>query len=79
MSCCSRTARVAGPVFDGSLRACPTQAQNTLGQQALWAHSISGDLPILLSAWATEPGALIRQALQAQCWRLKASAPTSSS
>ena len=35
--------------LDGSLRADPeVQAQNTLGQQALWAHSISGDLPILL-------------------------------
>ena len=32
--------------LDGSLRVSPdVQAKNTLGQQALWAHSISGDLP----------------------------------
>ena len=60
--------------LDGSLRASPDdQAKNVLGQEALWAHSISGDLPIVLVRVGDEDaGALIRQVLEAQeYWRLK--------
>jgi len=60
--------------LDGSLRAGPELlAQNTLGQDGLWPHSISGDLPILLVRVAEEEGLpLVRQVLQAQeYWRLK--------
>jgi cyclic beta-1,2-glucan synthetase len=59
---------------DGSLRADPgTITSNELGQPALWAHGISGDLPILVVR-VTDDGdtALVRQVLQAQeYWRLK--------
>ena len=49
------------------------QAQNVLGQEALWAHGISGDLPIVLVRVDNDDaGALIRQVLEAQeYWRLK--------
>ena len=60
--------------LDGSLRASPDdQAKNVLGQEALWPHSISGDLPIVLVRVGDEDaGALIRQVLEAQeYWRLK--------
>jgi cyclic beta-1,2-glucan synthetase len=60
--------------LDGSLRASPELlAKNTLGQEALWPHSISGDLPILLVRVGDEsPLPLIRQILEAQeYWRLK--------
>ncbi len=59
---------------DGSLRASPELlAGNTLGQQGLWPHSISGDLPILLVRVVEEADLpLVRQVLQAQeYWRLK--------
>lgn len=59
---------------DASLRAGPELlARNDLGQEGLWAHGISGDLPILLVRVASDPGlALVRQVLQAQeYWRLK--------
>jgi len=59
---------------DGSLRASPElQAQNVLGQQGLWPHSISGDLPILLVRVVEENDLpLVRQVLRAQeYWRLK--------
>ena len=59
---------------DGSLRASPdTLAANELGQAGLWAHGISGDLPILLVRVDGNDGApLVRQVLQAQeYWRLK--------
>ena len=59
---------------DGSLRAsAATIASNGLGQPALWRHSISGDLPILLVRVANDNDvALVRQVLQAQeYWRLK--------
>ncbi|MBK9519952.1 MAG: carbohydrate-binding protein [Anaeromyxobacter sp.] len=59
---------------DASLRASPELlARNTLGQDGLWPHGISGDLPILLVRVAASDGlALVRQALQAQeYWRLK--------
>ena len=45
--------RLASRVFgtDGSLRAdAEALAANTLGQPGLWAHGISGDLPIVLRA-----------------------------
>ena len=53
---------------DGSLRADPELlARNTLGQEGLRPHGISGDVPILLVRVAGEDGlALVRQALQAQ-------------
>src|SRR6202043_455489 len=60
--------------LDGSLRASPEeQAGNTLGQEALWPYSISGDLPIVLVRVAEEDALpLIRQVLDAQeYWRLK--------
>ncbi|MGE5743463.1 MAG: GH36-type glycosyl hydrolase domain-containing protein, partial [Gemmatimonadota bacterium] len=59
---------------DASLRAGPEVfGRNVLGQPGLWAHGISGDLPILLvrvASGAAFPLAL--QVLQAQeYWRLK--------
>ncbi len=59
---------------DGLLRASPELlARNTLGQEGLWPHSISGDLPILLVRVVEEDDLpLVRQVLQAQeYWRLK--------
>ncbi|MEO5656245.1 MAG: glucoamylase family protein, partial [Nitrospiria bacterium] len=59
---------------DRSLRAAPeVLARNTLGQPGLWAHGISGDLPILLVRVVDEDDLpLVRQVLQAQeYWRLK--------
>src|SRR5213076_2597213 len=59
---------------DASLRAGPEVLErNMLGQPGLWAHGISGDLPILLVR-VVKGGdiPLVRQALQAQeYWRLK--------
>ena len=60
--------------LDDSLRAAPeVQAKNTLGQQALWGHSISGDLPIVVVRVGDEDALpLIREVLEAQeYWRLK--------
>lgn len=59
---------------DESLRAAPDLiASNELSQPALWAHGISGDLPILLvRVLENDDETLVRQALQAQeYWRLK--------
>ncbi|KAB2958550.1 MAG: carbohydrate-binding protein, partial [Thermoanaerobaculia bacterium] len=59
---------------DSSLRAPAEElAQSTLGQEGLWPHSISGDLPILLVRVVEEDDPrLVRQVLQAQeYWRLK--------
>src|SRR6266581_3550567 len=59
---------------DGSLRASPELlARSTLGQEGLWPHGISGDLPILLVRVVEEDDLpLVRQVLQAQeYWRLK--------
>ncbi|HXV64107.1 MAG TPA: glucoamylase family protein, partial [Vicinamibacteria bacterium] len=59
---------------DGSLRASPDLlVQNELGQEGLWPHSISGDLPILLVRVVEENSVpLVRQVLRAQeYWRLK--------
>ena len=59
---------------DGALRAAPaTLAGNTLGQSGLWAHGISGDLPILVVRLvAAGDLALVGQVLRAQeYWRLK--------
>ncbi|OFX24202.1 MAG: carbohydrate-binding protein [Anaeromyxobacter sp. RBG_16_69_14] len=59
---------------DASLRADPELlARNALGQEALWGHGISGDLPILLMRVVSDGDlALVRQVLQAQeYWRLK--------
>jgi cyclic beta-1,2-glucan synthetase len=59
---------------DGSLRAsAELLSRNTLGQEGLWPHSISGDLPILLvRVVADDDLPLVRQVLQAQeYWRLK--------
>src|SRR2546427_5973863 len=59
---------------DASLRAGPDgRERNVLGQPGLWAHGISGDLPILLVR-VVKGGdiPLVRQVLQAQeYWRLK--------
>ncbi len=59
---------------DESLRAsADLLARNQLGQEGLWPHSISGDLPILLVRVVEENDLpLVRQVLQAQeYWRLK--------
>jgi len=59
---------------DASLRAGPdVLRRNVLGQSGLWAHGISGDLPILLVRVAKENAIpLVRQVLEAQeYWRLK--------
>ncbi|HVS12514.1 MAG TPA: glucoamylase family protein [Thermoanaerobaculia bacterium] len=59
---------------DDSLRApAEVRARNTLGQEGLWPHAISGDLPILLVRVIEEDNlVLVRQVLQAQeYWRLK--------
>jgi len=59
---------------DGSLRAPPqTPAPGALGQEGLWPHGVSGDLPIVLVRVAGgDAGGLARQVLQAQeYWRLK--------
>ena len=67
--------RLASRVLGGddSLRASPdVLSANVLGQGGLWAHGISGDLPILLVRVIGDDLALVRQALQAQeYWRLK--------
>src|SRR5690606_28428915 len=57
----------------GSLRADPSVIdRNRLGQPGLWAHGISGDLPIVRVKVHNEGDmALVRQVLQAQeYWRL---------
>jgi cyclic beta-1,2-glucan synthetase len=59
---------------DSSLRAgSELLARNTRGEDGLWAHGISGDLPILLLRVVEENDVpLVRQVLQAQeYWRLK--------
>ncbi|HEY6003419.1 MAG TPA: glucoamylase family protein, partial [Anaeromyxobacter sp.] len=59
---------------DASLRAEPEElVRNTLGQEGLWGHGVSGDLPILLVRVVSDSDlALVRQVLQAQeYWRLK--------
>ena len=71
---CSSSAWPRACYADASLRASPELlARNTLGQEGLWPHSISGDLPILLVRVAEENDVpLVRQVLQAQeYWRLK--------
>ncbi|WP_305068752.1 GH36-type glycosyl hydrolase domain-containing protein [Luteitalea sp. TBR-22] len=60
--------------LDQSLRATPEAlAENTLGQSGLWAHGISGDLPVLLvRVQEADDLRLVRQVLQAQeYWRVK--------
>jgi cyclic beta-1,2-glucan synthetase len=59
---------------DASLRPGPeVLAQSTLGQEGLWGHGISGDLPVLLVRVVGDADlGLARQVLQAQeYWRLK--------
>jgi len=59
---------------DRSLRANPEiLARSDLGQEGLWPHGISGDLPILLLRVVEEDDLpLVREVLQAQeYWRLK--------
>jgi cyclic beta-1,2-glucan synthetase len=68
--------RLASSVLwaDASLRAAPTfLAANTLGQSGLWAHGVSGDLPILVVRVVHDDDlSLVRQVLRAQeYWRLK--------
>ncbi|HXG88325.1 MAG TPA: glucoamylase family protein [Vicinamibacterales bacterium] len=68
--------RLASRVFyaDGSLRASSDPlALNTLGQEGLWPHAISGDLPmVLVRVVHADDLKLVRQVLQAhEYWRLK--------
>ena len=72
--CCTSASRRGCSHTDGSLRAAPEMlSRNVLGQPGLWAHGISGDLPILLVRVVEENDIpLVRQVLQAQeYWRLK--------
>jgi cellobiose phosphorylase len=69
--------RLASRVFslDDSLRAPAEQLrQNVLGITSLWAHGVSGDLPIVLvSAAGADDLRFVRQILRAQeYWRLQA-------
>ena len=60
--------------LDESLRAEPdTLQKNERGQEGLWAHGVSGDLPIVLvNVVEDDDLALVRQVLQAQeYWRLQ--------
>ena len=60
--------------LDESLRAeASILAKNTRAQEGLWAHGVSGDLPILLVTVVEEDDlTLVRQVLQAQeYWRLQ--------
>ena len=58
---------------DGSLRPpADVMAANELGQNSLWTHGISGDLPILLIRVVDDELTVVRQVLEAQeYWRLK--------
>ncbi len=58
---------------DDSLRPPPDViAANTLGQNSLWPHGISGDLPILLVRVIDDDLTVVRESLEAQeYWRLK--------
>ena len=58
---------------DGSLRATSDViGANELGQTSLWAHGISGDLPLLLVSVADDDLTVVREALEAQeYWRHK--------
>jgi cyclic beta-1,2-glucan synthetase len=59
---------------DDSLRPGPEAlARSTLGQEGLWGHGVSGDLPVLLVRVVSDADlGLVRQILQAQeYWRLK--------
>jgi cyclic beta-1,2-glucan synthetase len=58
---------------DGTLRApADVLASNEMGQNNLWPHGISGDLPILLVRVLDNELGLVREALEAQeYWRLK--------
>ena len=58
---------------EGSLRApADVLGSNELGQNSLWAHGLSGDLPILLVRGVDEELGIVRQTLEAQeYWRLK--------
>ncbi len=58
---------------DGSLRpAGDVLAANAMGQDSLWVHGISGDLPILLARVLDDNLGLVREALEAQeYWRMK--------
>ncbi|HKH62010.1 MAG TPA: glucoamylase family protein [Flavitalea sp.] len=59
---------------DSNLRADPAVIQNnSRGQSALWSHSVSGDLPIvLLHVYEQESVELVKQMVQAHAyWRLK--------
>lgn len=63
--------RVAGA--DGSLRPhADVLAANEMGQNSLWVHGISGDLPIVLVRVLDHDLGLVRETLEAQeYWRLK--------
>ncbi len=59
---------------DASLRSgAELLAQNQLGQEGLWVHGVSGDLPVLLVRVVSDNDlGLVRQTLKAQeYWRLK--------
>jgi len=67
--------RLASRVLGGdeSLRAAEAQvAANELGQNSLWPHGVSGDLPIVLVRVVDDDLTVVREALEAQeYWRLK--------
>jgi cyclic beta-1,2-glucan synthetase len=59
--------------LDGSLRAAAdVLATNELGQNSLWTHGISGDIPIILVRVVDDEIGVVRRVLEAQeYWRLK--------
>ena len=72
---------LAGPLLypDARLRASERQLRrNRLGQAGLWAHGISGDLPILLVTIGDRRDMeVVREALLAHSyWRLLGFRPT---
>ena len=68
--------RLAGHVLYSNAALRPSSAvleRNEIGREALWAHSISGDLPIVLARIADAEGLeTVRQLLRAhEYWRMK--------
>ena len=71
--CGPPTHQLAAPILftSPSLRSCESVARNRFGQPRLWAHGISGDMPIaLVRIGADRNLELVRKALQAHAyWR----------
>ena len=72
-SCSSASPRGCCTPTDRCGRRPEVLARSTLGQEGLWGHGVSGDVPILLVRVVSDANLpLVRQVLQAQeYWRLK--------